>query len=283
MTTATADTSYLVACAQTEPVLGDIEANIEVHRAVVRDTAARGASLVVLPEAASAGYMFADRAEARSLAQEVTTGPTVTAWRDLAAELGIWIAGGFTELADGDLFNSAALVGPSGVASLYRKVHLWNAEKEIYKPGDLGFPVVETPLGRLGLMVCYDAWFPESLRSYGLGGADLVCAPSNYVPVPGQPPGPTMASLMCMAGAHSNQLYVAAASRTGVERGQGFIGSSLITDHTGWVLAGPADDSGPTTLLARVDPVGSRAERSGNPFNQPLADRRPSEYRTEEP
>ncbi|HEY0186431.1 MAG TPA: nitrilase family protein [Cellulomonas sp.] len=274
-------TGVLVACAQIEPVLGDVAANTALTCAAVRSAADAGADLVVLPEAASAGYMFTDAAHARSLAQGLD-GPTIAAWAGLAAQTGTWICGGFTEL-DGDrVFNSAALVGPDGVVGVYRKVHLWNDEKRLYSPGDLGFPVFETPIGRIGMMICYDAWFPESMRSLGLAGADLICAPSNYVPVPGQPDGPTLASMMCITGAHSNQLFVAACSRTGDERGQHFIGSSLIAGHDGWPLAGPADDSGPAVLTARIDPIGTRGRRRHDPFNQPVADRRPAEYRTTE-
>lgn len=276
------DASYVVACAQLEPVLGDVPANIAQTVAAVHTAADGGARLVVLPEAASAGYMFADADEAFRYAELIPGGPTVTAWARVAAERHVWIAGGLTERCGGSLFNSAVLVGPDGVASVYRKVHLWNDEKRIYAPGDLGFPVVDTPLGRIGMLICYDAWFPESFRSCRLAGADIVCAPSDWVPVPGQPPGLAMANLMCMTGAHSNQMYVAAASRIGVERAQEFIGSSVIVDHTGWLLAGPAAGDRGELLLAWIDPVGTRAERRENPFNQPVADRRPESYRSSE-
>ncbi|MGP4109753.1 nitrilase-related carbon-nitrogen hydrolase [Streptomyces sp. 4N509B] len=280
-TSPTSGTAFRVACAQLDPVLGDTAGNIARTEAAVRRAAADGARLVVLPEAVSSGYAFHDADEAARHAEPLPDGPCSTAWQRLAAELGVWIAGGIVERApDGRLFNSAVLIGPDGPALTYRKVHLWNAEKEIYAPGDLGFPVADTPLGRVGLLVCYDAWFPESLRSLALAGADLVCAPSDWVPVPGQPPGPPMANLMCMTGAHSNQLYVAAASRTGTERGQRFIGSSVIVDHTGWPLAGPAGETGEELISAAIDPLGSRAARHHNPFNQPLRDRRPAAYRT---
>lgn len=274
------DTSYVVACVQVDPVIGDVAGNLAVIERQIRQAVDGGAALVVLPEACSTGYMFADRDEALPHSEDVATGPTGTSWQTLAGELDVWIAGGLVE-RDGDaLYNSAILVGPRGVASRYRKVHLWNDEKTIYSPGDLGFPVVATPLGRIGLIICYDAWFPESFRSTSLAGADLVCAPSDWVPVPGQPSGPAMANLMCMTGAHSNQLYVAAASRVGVERGQPFIGSSVVVDHTGWLLAGPGDPAGPDIVAARIDPLGTRSERRTNPFNQPVADRRPDSYRT---
>ncbi|MDT0442445.1 nitrilase-related carbon-nitrogen hydrolase [Streptomyces johnsoniae] len=281
MTPPAGGTGYRVACAQLDPVLGDTAGNIARTCDAIRAAADAGARLVVLPEAVTSGYVFRDAAEAAAYAEPLDGGPAVTAWHRLAARLGLWIAGGVVERApDGRVFNSAVLVGPAGRALTYRKVHLWNAERELYAPGDLGFPVADTPLGRIGLLICYDAWFPESLRSLALAGADLVCAVSDWVPVPDQVPGPPMANLLCVTGAHSNQLYIAAASRTGVERGQRFIGSSIVTDHTGRPLAGPAPRDTEALIHAHVDPVGTREARRTNPFNRPLHDRRPEAYRT---
>ena len=185
---------------------------------------------------------------------------------------------------DGDrVYNSAVLISPAGVESVYRKVHLWNSEKDVFDAGD-DFPVVDTPFGRVGMLICYDAWFPESTRSLALQGADLVLDPSSGVPNPGQQPGPSLANMMAMANAHSNQVVVAACSRVGTERGQRFIGDSVVVGHDGWLLAGPAPDT-PAIVTARIDPIGSRESRRTDPFNRPLGDRRPEAYhltRTEE-
>jgi predicted amidohydrolase len=272
-------TRFLLAGVQMEPVLGDIPANIARTSYWIREAAARGARLVVLPEASSAGYVFVDRAEAARHAQPVPDGPTVAAWARLAEELDVWIVGGVTE-RDGDrVFNSAVLLGPTGHVGTFRKAHLWNDEKDIYDPNRDGFPVFDTPLGRIGIGICYDAWFPETFRSAALQGADLVVLPSNWVPVPGQPAAvPPMANLLCMTGAHCNQCYVAGVSRIGVERGQAFVGRSVLVGPDGWPLAGPASPDREELLLAEVDLVGSRAGRLNNPFNQPLADRRTDLY-----
>ncbi|GAA2439321.1 nitrilase family protein [Actinomadura vinacea] len=274
-----------VAAVQTSPVFGDSASNLARSAELMGEAVAAGARLIVLPEASVAGYVFADRAEALRHAEPVPGGAACRAWARFCAEHRVWVAAGLTELAGDRVYNGAVLIGPGGLAGVYRKVHLWNDEKRIYSPGDLGFPVFDTPIGRIGLVICYDLWFPESLRACALAGADLVCAPSNWVPVPGQPAGlPPMAHLMCVTGAHSNQVAVAAASRTGVERGRPFIGGSVIVDHTGWPAAEPAaaDPAGaaPEQIVhARLDPIGSRAVRAGNPFNQPLRDRRPEVYR----
>ncbi|GED88934.1 nitrilase family protein [Streptomyces sp. 6-11-2] len=274
-------TGFILAGIQFEPVLGDPAANIETSSRLIREAAAGGARLVVLPEAASAGYMFTDRADARRNAEPVPGGPVSSAWTALAAELDLWIVAGITELAGEKVYNSAVLIGPEGHAGTFRKAHLWNFEKELYDRQEDGFPVFRTPLGNIGIGICYDAWFPETFRSAALGGADLLALPSNWVPVPGQPKDtPVMANLMCITGAHSNQFFVAGVSRIGSERDQPFIGRSLIVGPDGWLLAGPADEGQEAVLLAEVDLIGSRKERLGNPFNQPLADRRTDVYRT---
>lgn len=273
-------TRFRVACAQISPSIGDLEYNRRYTSQWIDRAAADGARLVILPEAAQAGYMFQDRAEARRYAERVPDGPTVTRWTELAARHGIWIVAGLTELAGDRVFNSAVLLGPDGHIGTFRKAHLWNDEKNTYDHDDAGFPVFETELGRIGIAICYDAWFPESFRSLALGGADLVALPANWVPVPQQPENAlTMANMMCLTAAHSNHLYVAAASRVGVERGQAFIGSSIVVGPSGWPLAGPASGSQDELVSAEIDLLGTREARHSNPFNQPLADRRPQIYR----
>ena len=89
--------------------------------------------------------------------------PSVTAWARIAAARGLIIVAGLCE-ADGDrIYNSAVAIGPTGALSRFRKVHLWDQEKRFFIPGDLGFPVIDTPFGRIGMAICYDGWFPEIL------------------------------------------------------------------------------------------------------------------------
>ena len=147
---------------------------------------------------------------------------------------------GVAERSGSALFNTAVAIGPDGVLGTFRKVHLWGDENLIFEPGDLGFPVFHTPIGRIAMFVCYDGWFPESYRTCVLAGADLICIPTNWVPIPGQDPNrEAMATVLCMASAHTNSVVVVAADRIGAERGQPFIGQSVIVNHTGWPLAGP--------------------------------------------
>lgn len=273
------DTSYTAAVVQMEPHVGDISYNMRRSCEWVECAGEAGASLVVLPEACSAGYVFADRAEALRYAEEIPGGPVTSAWAALAARRKMWIVGGVTERGGDAVYNSAVLISPSGLVRTFRKAHLWNDEKRIYEPTTTPFPVFDTPLGRIGFGICYDAWFPETFRSAAVRDADLVVLPSNWVPVPGQPATlPTMANMMCLTAAHSNQIYVLAASRIGVERGVSFVGRSLIVGPDGWPIGGPASLDAEELVTARIDPVGTRGARAGNPFNQPLRDRRPELY-----
>jgi N-carbamoylputrescine amidase len=269
-----------VAVCQLAPVVGDKRANLDRCAHFIERAAAGGANIVVLPELASSGYVFDSRAEAHSLADACEGGETTTLWAGLARDLNLHIVGGFAERAGSTLYNAAALLGPVGQVGLFRKVHLWGDENLYFAPGNLGFPVFPTPHGTLGMAICYDGWFPETYRSMALAGAELVCVPTNWVPIPGQASGrEAMANILVMAAAHSNSVCIAAADRVGTERGQPFIGQSLIVDHTGWPRGGPASDTEEAIVFADLDLAESQRARCWNSFNHPLRDRRPDVYR----
>jgi predicted amidohydrolase len=241
--------------------------------------ASRGADLVVLPELANTGYMFASRKEAFGLAEPIPGGPSVAAWAERAARHGMHIVAGITERSGPDLYNSAVVIGPEGYIGTFRKVHLWNEENLFFEPGNLGFPVFHTPIGRIGVAICYDGWFPETFRLCALQGADIVCVPTNWVPIPGQAEGrEAMANILAMAAAHSNSIFIACADRVGVERGQPFEGQSLIVSYTGWPVVGPASRDAEDILIAEVDLGEARRKRNWNAFNQVLRDRRVDVY-----
>lgn len=268
-----------VACVQMEPVVGDTPRNIARSLEMIGKAADEGARLVVLPELANSGYVFATRAEAFALAEPIPAGPTCQAWARIAAERDIYIVAGISEHAGEVLYNSAVLIGPEGHVGTFRKVHLWNEENLFFEPGDLGFPVFRTPIGRIGMMICYDCWFPEAWRLCALQGADIVCVPTNWVPIPGQDPNrEAMANILVMAAAHSNSIFVAAADRVGTERGQPFIGQSLIAAYTGWPVAGPASATDEQIISAEVNLADARRKRNWNEYNQPLRDRRVDVY-----
>lgn len=265
-----------IACVQMEPRIGEKAENIARSVAFIKEAADNGAELVVLPELANTGYVFESLEEATGLSEPIPDGETTRIWAETAAKRGLHIVAGITERAGDVLYNSAVLVGPSGYIGTYRKMHLWGDEKKVFAHGDLGFPVYDTALGRLGIGICYDGWFPEMYRLQALAGAQVICVPTNWVPMPGQPADqPAMANTLTMAAAHSNGLVIACADRIGVERGQPFEGQSLIVDRTGWPLA-RAGKTGETIIYADVTVGGGQGKVGAD--NNVLADRRTDVY-----
>ncbi|WP_219419315.1 nitrilase family protein [Pseudonocardia nigra] len=269
-----------VACLQMRPVINEVKRNIACSLEMATTAADAGATLIVLPELCSSGYVFESRREAFAAAEEVPSGRTISAWEELCRDRSVYLVAGIPERVGDRLYNSSVLVGPSGHIGTFRKVHLWNRENLYFEPGDLGFPVFHTPIGRIATFICYDCWFPESYRACALAGADIICVPTNWVPIPGQAQGsPAMATVLCQAGAHTNSVYVAAADRVGTERGQLFNGQSVIVSYTGWPMAGPASPDDEEILYADVDLSAARTARAWNDFNDPLRDRRDDVYR----
>lgn len=269
-----------IACIQMEPVVGEKRRNVARSVEMIEEAASHGAQLMVLPELCNSGYVFESMDEARELSEPVPGGPTCDAWSEVAARHKLHIVAGINE-RDGDtLYNSAAVIGPDGHIGTFRKVHLWNQENRFFTPGDRGFPVFDTAVGRLGSMICYDGWFPESYRECGLQTVDIVCVPTNWVPINGQREDrEAMANILTMAAAHSNSVFVACADRIGTERGQPFIGQSLIASFTGWPIGGPASADREEIIYADADLSDPRRRGAWNEFNRnPLGDRRPAVY-----
>lgn len=163
-----------VAVAQFSPRAGDVAANLE-RIAGFADMHA-GADLLVVPELAVTGPI-GDRDRAAGAAEPVP-GPATARLGKMAAQLGLYLIVGMAE-RDGDrLYNSAVVVGSEGVAGLYRKVHLTSQDRVWASAGDRGLPTFDLPIGRLGVLIGYDALFPEACRSLAIDGADLIACPS---------------------------------------------------------------------------------------------------------
>lgn len=269
----------IVASVQMEPHVGHRAANVARSIQLIEEAAAKGACLVALPELADSGYVFSSREEAFGLAEAVPDGASATAWIEVAKRLEVHLVAGIAE-RDGDrLYNAALVTGPRGYIGKYRKLHLWGDEHRFFEPGDVGLPVFHTEIGRLAVAICYDGWFPEVYRLLAMQGADIVCVPTNWVPMPGQvAEAVAMANTLTMAGAHSNGLNIVCANRIGTERGQPFIGQSLIVNAQGWPLAGPATPDREEILYARINLKASRNSRRLNAFNDVLRDRRVDLY-----
>ena len=266
-----------MAACQVSLHVGEVAQNRETVLAAILAAAAAGASVIVVPELAPSGYVFASMAEARAAA-EPADGPTVTGWAAAAADLGVVIIGGFDELgADGLLYNSAVLVDPAGTRAVYRKAHLWDAESDFFTPGAAPPPVVDTAFGAIGMMICYDAEFPEWVRRPALAGADLLAVPTNWPAEPVPPGERPNVVLNVQAAAFANRMFVAAACRVGAERGVSWFGGSLIAGPDGYPLAGPAGPAGPELVIADCDLARAR-DKATSARNDPHRDRRPQLY-----
>jgi 5-aminopentanamidase len=275
-----AEGGTVVAVAQLALAVGELDANREGARAAVAEAALAGARLVVLPELSDSGYVLSDVGEARSLASSAATGTTLHEWRLLAAQYDLAIAGGFCEFGpDGNLYDSAAIVDASGPRAVYRKAHLWDAEKRIFTPGDDAPPVVELPFGNVALMICYDLEFPEWVRVAALSGADLLAVPVNWS-ASGSPAPPGERSgevVSAQAAASSNGMFIAVADRCGSERGVDWLGGSVILRRGGYPAAGPVCEDRPAVLTATIDLPRARDKRISE-LNDLFADRRPDLY-----
>jgi 5-aminopentanamidase len=265
-----------VACAQVPLSVGDTAGNRTTCRSAIEEAAGDGAQIVVLPELASSGYVFADRAELASLA-EARDGPAIAEWANLAEALQITIVGGFPEAAGDAVYNSAAVVDPTGLRGVYRKAHLWDSENPVFDRGNDLPMVVDTEHGRIGVMLCYDIEFPEWVRAVALSGADLLCAPVNWPLLP-RPAGERPTEMVrALAGAGMNRMPIAVCDRVGVERGQDWVGGSVIIDADGYPMA-LAEFGKAGVIAADVDLEESRVKRI-NSHNDVHGDRRTDLYR----
>jgi predicted amidohydrolase len=272
-----------VAVVQFNPQVGldNLESNAAAARQRLHQAVKEGANLIVLPELATTGYCFDSREEAFAHAEPVPDGRTVRGWIAFAKENQVYIVGCLPEVDGQQLFDTAVLVGPEGYVGKYRKTHLWNEEKLFFTPGNLGFPVFDTRIGRIALLVCWDIWFPETARIVSQLGADIICIPTGWVWTP--PPlydasGTCMAAYLTMTAAHANNVFIATADRIGTERGAGFMGNSLIAGTNGWPIgriAGPDED---TILYADIDVVQARTAPIWNQLNDLQRDRRTDLY-----
>ncbi len=235
-----------VAVAQIEPQLAEKERNLDECLTRLDEAAAAGAEVVVLPECAIPGYMFDSLDEAMPFAEELP-GPSTEALEAACARLGIHAVVGLLE-RDGDLLrNAAVLVGPEGLVGSYRKTHLpFLGVDRFVTPGD-ELPVYETPLGRIGLEICYDLRFPEATRTLALKGADIVAHPTNF-PLAAR----IQTELITVARAAENRIFLLSANRVGKERWAEFCGWSQIVDPYGRRLA-EAGETEEALLVADID------------------------------
>jgi 5-aminopentanamidase len=240
-----------VAVAQIEPKLAEKERNLDLCLTRLEEAVEQGTELLVLPECAIPGYVYESGEEAFRYAEEIP-GPSTEALEEACRRLDAYVVCGLLE-RDGDtIHNAAVLVGPDGLIGSYRKSHLpFLGVDRFVQAGD-ELPVFDTPIGRIGLEICYDLRFPEVTRSLALAGAEIVCLPTNW-PLEAA----ANAELLTTARAFENRIYLLVANRVGKERTAEFCGRSQIVDTTGVRLA----ETGATSealLVAEIDVARAR-------------------------
>ncbi len=265
-----------VATVQTDPKIAKNEENLNKILSYMRTAAKEGARLIVFPECAVTGYVFSSREEALPFAESIP-GVSTNKIAACCRELGVYAVAGLLE-KDGDkCYNVAVLIGPGGLVGKYRKVHLpFLGVDRFIDAGDEPFRVYRTPVGNIGVHICYDCTFPESARFLTLLGADIIVLPTNF------PAGrDKLMDYLVNTRSMENGIHYVAADRVGVERGVKFLGRSKIIRATGTTLAEASRDK-EEIIYAEVSLVEARRKRivikPGEFEIDPINDRRPELY-----
>lgn len=251
---------------QLAPIFGDVTKNVTRMRALA--DASSHADMLVFPELASTGYELEDSGEALELGEVFGDGMLSTSLRESATEGSVTIVAGYVE-RDGDaVYNSSMMALPDGRLVNYRKLHLYSRETEIFSPGNARPEVVDTPCGRVGMMICFDWYFPETARSLAIAGAQIIAHPSNLVM-------PYCQRAM-YARSVENRVFTITANRFGTEERMGrkltFTGQSQVLSPSGECLVS-APESEDHVGLVEINPADAD-EKNINPHNHVINDRR---------
>jgi N-carbamoylputrescine amidase len=269
----------------------DADANIAKAERLVREAAARGAQIILLPELFEAPYFCVEQdVRHLNLARSVADNRAVRHFSTVARELGVVLPISFFERAGPAYFNSIAIIDADGTnLGIYRKSHIPNGpgyqEKSYFSPGDTGFKVWNTRFARIGVGICWDQWFPETSRAMALLGAEILFFPTaiGTEPPPALPVNSREHWQRTQQGqAAANLTPLVASNRYGLERSiqdpEGlyirFYGSSFIADLMGAKVA-EAEEEGDAVLTATFD-LDATAQMRDNWFV--FRDRRPDLY-----
>jgi predicted amidohydrolase len=266
-----------IAVVQTEPKLMKSTENLESILSAAKEAAENYADLIVFPECSLSGYIFSSRQEAQPFAETIP-GSSTEKLITLCQELKVYVVFGLLE-KDGDkLFNAAVFLGPSGLIGRYRKNHLpFIGVDRFVDKGNEPFQVYQTPIGNIGLQICYDVVFPESSRVLTLLGADVLVLLANFP----QRRGEKVITYVVSARAYENRVHLAVANRIGGERGYSFAGLSKIVDASGDTL-GLASPDKEQIIYGEVNLESARQKHvtvvPGEYEVDHIADRRPELY-----
>jgi predicted amidohydrolase len=264
------------AAVQMNPQILEKEKNLERCLDSIRIAVKNDASLIVFPECALTGYCFSSKEEAMTMAEPLPGWSSRTI-ASLCRELDIYVLIGLIERSRGKMYNAAALIGPEGLIGKHRKAHLpYLGLDRFAEHGDLPFKVYDTPLGKIGINICFEARFPEAARVLALGGADIIVLPTNW------PEGAELVpEFIVNTRAYENRVNYVAVNRVGAERGFRFIGRSKVVDASGRTLAEGGTDR-EEIIYATLDTESSKVKHvvvRPKEFELPLwTERRPEMY-----
>ncbi|MBN1592586.1 MAG: acyltransferase [Candidatus Coatesbacteria bacterium] len=251
------------------PQRGQVKENL---RTIIGLIDGQECDLWVLPELCNTGYLFSDPDEAWDLAEEIPSGSTTEKLAEISVRNRSAIVAGIAERDEDQLYNSSILVTPKGDIFRYRKLHLFGYEKEVFSPGDREPEVFNIGRAMVGMMICFDWYFPETARILMLKGAQIICHPSNLVLPYCQKSMPTR----CI----ENRVFAITANRIGSEvvgnRELVFTGGSLIVDPLGEVLAKASEDSEEFKIVDIVPKISS--DKKLTRMNELRSDRRVELY-----
>ena len=216
---------FKVAAVQTYSLVDGQKANLETIVANIREAAAQGAKLVVFPECMNNGYVWNDRAHANSGSDEIP-GKFTNSLAEVCKELSIYVALGMSERDGEDVYNSAALIGPNGLIGKYQKNFLFDFDPFYFTFGTTGYPVFETPLGRIGMFICADARIPEGARMLTLAGAEILLHITNNTTH-------EQHEIHEPVRANENEVWMVCADKVGQEEGLTYPGHSQIIHPDG--------------------------------------------------
>ncbi|MCD0416135.1 carbon-nitrogen hydrolase family protein [Rubrivivax sp. JA1024] len=263
---------FRAAAVQTLAKLGDFDFNIALATAYVEDAVRQGAELIVFPECMDTGYLFDSPEHCRELAETLTDGPFVKALAALSRKHGVYIASGITEWdpAKEKIFNTGIMFDRKGeVACHYHKQFLATHDQNWFAFGERGCPVVDTDLGKIGLLICFDGRIPEIFRAMTMQGAEVIVDMANFFAM-------DQADMWGPARSYENGVWLVAATKAGYERSIYYPGGSMIVDPKGRVLSKvPYDTHG--LSIATID-LDAAADKSIYTANDKIADRRPETY-----
>jgi len=190
---------------QFNPIFGKKEENIARTISLLERT---NAELAVLPELCTTGYLFISEDELSEMAEEIP-GPTTETWQRISSEQKLFLVAGIAERTNDGFYNSAVLICPDGRIEVYRKAHLFDEEKEWFLPGNTPFEVYDIGLAKIGMMICFDWFFPEVTRILSLKGAQIICHPANLI----LPYCQDAMVTRCL----ENRVFAVTCNRTGIE------------------------------------------------------------------